>query len=80
MPMVLLRSFVQAMGMLDAQEKLNDIATTALSFGNLTKIDSARLMTKLKRVASDSAAESVQFARKVSPEALDSIGIGTTRS
>jgi len=76
MPMVLLRSFVEAMGMLDAQEKLSEITTTAISFGNLTKIDSSRLITKLKRAASDSAADSVQFSRKVDPATLASIGIG----
>ncbi len=60
--------------MIDAQEKLGSLSISALAFGNVTRADSARLLAKLKRVASDT--EVLSVVRRVDPGELEAIGIG----
>ena len=74
LPLALMRSYIDAIGMLDAKEKLGDITVSALGFGNLKRVDSARLMAKLRRVASDGDRD--QPIKKADPSSLSAIGIG----
>lgn len=60
--------------MIDAQEKLGSLTITALAFGNVSKAESARLLAKLKRVATDTEVHSV--AKRIDPGELAAIGIG----
>lgn len=72
MPYALIKSFIGAMKIIDAREKLEDVTVHALGLGSLTKHDAKRLMGKLKHLADDGATP----VGKVDPKMLSSIGIG----
>ena len=71
MPFALLRSYMGAMGSIDASENLANITVNALAFGNYSKADSARLMAKIKHSVIGS-----EPSRKLNPQTLAQMGIG----
>jgi hypothetical protein len=60
--------------MIDAQERLGSLSISALAFGNVSKVESARLLAKLKRAATDTEVRST--TRSADPGELAAIGIG----